>query len=157
AALAATKPPVIPDPGGKSNFIAAARRAAQAASSEASRADKPTASAAPTPDGKAGKAWTSRMKAVLVAASVVVILLGSLHMVASLFASAEPEHAAPPDPPRVTSPEPAPDDAAKPNPDAAEPAPGRQSLFDPQPPASAIAVLPPMPPAEAAPPPAAVP
>ena len=31
AALAGAKPPVIPDPGGKSNFIAAARRAAQAA------------------------------------------------------------------------------------------------------------------------------
>src|SRR5712691_3092417 len=35
AALGPAKPPVIPDPGGKSNFIAAARRAAQAALGEA--------------------------------------------------------------------------------------------------------------------------
>jgi localization factor PodJL len=156
AALAATKPPIIPEPAGKSNFIAAARRAAQAASTEAPRADKP-ATVSAVPNGKAAKGWSNRVRAVLVAASVVVIVLGSLHVVASLFNSEEPEHAAPPEPGRVTAPEAAPGNDAKPDPDAAEPAPGRQSLIDAQSPANAIAVLPPLPPAEAVPEPAAVP
>ena len=48
AALGPAKPPVIADPGGKSNFIAAARRAAQAAATtEASRANGPQAAAGP--------------------------------------------------------------------------------------------------------------
>jgi len=158
AALAATKPPVIPEPPGKSNFIAAARRAAQAASSETSRTDKPaTASAAAAPNGKADKGWSKRVRAVLVAASVVVIVLGSLHVVASLFTSEEPERAAPSDPGRITAPEAAPDVGAKPDPDVAEPAPGRQSLLELQSPASAAAVLPPASAAEAALPPAAAP
>jgi len=155
AALAAVKPPVIADPPGRSNFIAAARRAAQAATTEAPRAEK---SAAPAPiaapNGKPGKGWGKRVRVVLVAASVVVIVLGSLHVVASLFTSDEPEHAAPPDPSRVSAPV-APGNGANPTPDATEPAPGRQSLLDAPSAADAIAILPPMPPAEAAPLPAA--
>ena len=60
AALAGAKPPVIPDPGGKSNFIAAARRAAQAAlTSEPAKADKHTAAAAVA---SAGPGISERMK-----------------------------------------------------------------------------------------------
>ena len=40
AALGPAKPPVIPDPGGKSSFIAAARRAAQAAVDDATTRDR---------------------------------------------------------------------------------------------------------------------
>jgi localization factor PodJL len=65
----------------------------------------------------------------LVAASVVVIVLGSLHMVASLFTgSDEPEHAAPADQSQGATPD---GNGAKPNPDGSEPPPGRQSLLDP--------------------------
>jgi localization factor PodJL len=52
AALGSMKPPVIPDPGGKSNFIAAARRAAQAATNAAPVRTSPRATEAA--EAKAG-------------------------------------------------------------------------------------------------------
>jgi localization factor PodJL len=92
AALGPVKPPVIPDPGNKANFIAAARRAAQAANSEiAVRADKQAP--APVPNkatqGMAVGGWGNRVRSVLVAVSVVLIVLGSLHLVVSLLGSAD--------------------------------------------------------------------
>jgi localization factor PodJL len=92
AALGPVKPPVIPDPGGsKSNFIAAARRAAQAANTESVLRNEKPAPAPVTnnaPNGKSAPGWGNRVRSLLVAVSVVVIVLGSLHLVASLFRSA---------------------------------------------------------------------
>jgi localization factor PodJL len=144
AALGPVKPPVIPDPGGsKSNFIAAARRAAQAANLESAlRNEKPAP--APTtnnaPRSKAARGWGNRVRSLLVAVSVVLIVLGSLHLVASLFGSSDesgdgsqpqdtqslPKGDQPtvvPETPRAT------DDPTVPSPRMpAAPAPGRQSL-----------------------------
>jgi localization factor PodJL len=92
AALGPAKPTVIPDPGSKSSFIAAARRAAQAANSESvARNDKPAAApatkaGAKSPaEGQSAGGWSSRARSVLVAVSVVLIVLSSLHLVVSLF------------------------------------------------------------------------
>jgi localization factor PodJL len=100
AALGAAKPPVAPDPGSKSSFIAAARRAAQAANSESiARNDKPAAAAAAktapknaaksSSEGLSTGGWSSRVRSVLVAVSVVLIVLSSLHLVVSLFGSSD--------------------------------------------------------------------
>jgi localization factor PodJL len=108
AALGPVKPPVIPDrAGGKADFIAAARRAAQASSNEASRrGEMPAASAAAAPAvaGKAPARWGGRVRFVLVAASVVVIVLSSQHLVASLLARHEPGSRPPPFEPSQSSP-----------------------------------------------------
>jgi localization factor PodJL len=90
AALAAVKPLPVPEAGSKSNFIAAARRAAQAAHSEGAsekRAARPAADRAEPAKVPAG--WGSRVRSVLVAVSVVLIVLSSVHMVMSLFGSAD--------------------------------------------------------------------
>ncbi len=92
AALGPVKPPVVPDPGNKANFIAAARRAAQAANSEtAVRSDKPATAPGPNKatQGVAVGGWGNRVRSVLVAVSVVLIVLGSLHLVVSLLGSAD--------------------------------------------------------------------
>ena len=103
-----SKPPVIPDPGGgKSDFIAAARRAARAAALDA-------------PNGKPGAAFaggsaqpkkmTDRLRTLMVAAAVVVIVVGGFHIVSRMLedggsarqspapAAAPPIQAAPPAP-----------------------------------------------------------
>ena len=98
AALGAVKPPVIPEPAGKSNFIAAARRAAQAASVEAATRDDKrlrVPAAKPASDGKPAGKLGDRIRKLLVAASVVAIVLGSLHLVASLFNSSDEPGASP--------------------------------------------------------------
>jgi localization factor PodJL len=90
AALGPAKPPAIPDSGSKSNFIAAARRAAQAANSESvvrNRKPAPATTTNDAPKGNAASGWSNRVRSLLVAASVVLIVLGSLHVVASLFGS----------------------------------------------------------------------
>jgi localization factor PodJL len=151
AALGSVKPPVIPDPaGGKANFIAAARRAAQAASSEAGpRGDKRAtpaaaadAAAAPVSNGKAllGR-WGGRMRQFLVAASVVAIVLSSLHLVVSLFTGddqgtvpppAEPAQLAPQNDGAASVPNPPANSGAASTPALAPALPsGRQSLFAP--------------------------
>jgi localization factor PodJL len=137
AALGPAKPPAVPDPGSKSNFIAAARRAAQAANSEgAGRNDKPApGTATKVPQAKAMGGWGNRARSVLVAASVVVIVLGSLHLVVSLFnGSDEPgEGAAPQETqslPKVDAPQTlnTDDGLTAPGPKTpATPSPGRQS------------------------------
>jgi localization factor PodJL len=91
AALGAVKPAVISDPGGKSNFIAAARRAAQAANSEAVvRKDKPAPALKNASQGQIGVGWGNRVCALLVAVSVVLIVLGSLHLAVNLFGPESP-------------------------------------------------------------------
>jgi len=92
AALGPVKSPAAPEPGAKSDFIAAARRAAQAANGESAvRGDKPAPAAAANkaPPGKSAGGWGNRVRSLLVAASVVAIVLGSLHLVVSLFVSSD--------------------------------------------------------------------
>src|SRR5882757_10384027 len=76
AALGPAKPAITPDPPGKSDFIAAARRAAQAAGSEPVTRDKRSQSpVAGTPASAKGlDRLGKRTRAILVAASVVVIV-----------------------------------------------------------------------------------
>jgi localization factor PodJL len=77
----ATKPPVISDPGtGKSDFIAAARRAAQAASAGAAQG-KNAGPAGGTKPKKLG----DRLRTLAVAAAVVVIVVGGFHIISRLF------------------------------------------------------------------------
>jgi localization factor PodJL len=147
AALGPVKPPVIPDPGGsKSNFIAAARRAAQAANTESAlRNEKPAPAPATNtaPKGKSAPGWGNRVRSLLVAVSVVLIVLGSLHLVASLFGSSgdsgdesrlQDTRSSPKgDQPTVVPETPGtPDGPTVPSPRMpAAPAPGRQSLIMP--------------------------
>jgi localization factor PodJL len=101
-----SKPPVIPDPGGgKADFIAAARRAAQAAASAA-------------PQGKSGpeggsigsqapaKKLTDRLRTLAVAGAVVVIVVGGFHIISRMFADSGPGATShgPVEPPRAPSP-----------------------------------------------------
>jgi len=99
AALGSAKPPVIPDTGAKSSFIAAARRAARVASSEAALPrDVPAAvdggdNAAPSKVADRRK----RLRSLLAAASSVLLVLGSLQ-VAYLFSAAKDSESAALDP-----------------------------------------------------------
>ncbi len=77
------KPPVIPDPGAKSDFIAAARRAARAAALAAP--DRGPTDEAAAPGAPLPKRLTQRLRALIVVAAVVVIVLGTLHIVSRLF------------------------------------------------------------------------
>ncbi len=87
-----SKPPVIPDPGGRPDYIAAARRAAQVAAAASPR-DR-------SGDGKVGKGasipgnLTQRLRKLIVAAAVVVIIVGGVHIALRLF---EDGGSAPPD------------------------------------------------------------
>jgi localization factor PodJL len=82
-AVVGSKPPVIPDPGaGKPDFIAAARRAARAASAGPNDRSRAKAGA----EGPAQpKTLTERLRTLAVAGAVVVIVLGCFHMASRLF------------------------------------------------------------------------
>jgi localization factor PodJL len=122
AAVSTTKPPVIADPGQKPNFIAAARRAAQAASG-----------AAATDKGSALKNPRQRTRPLIIAGAAALIVIGCIQIASRLFEAGpqvppptapiqetQPEKAPPP----VTAlPEPAPPPPAPQPPAAAEPAP----------------------------------
>jgi localization factor PodJL len=88
AALGSSKPPVIPD-GGKSNFIAAARKAAQAAALAA-----PSPAAAPEVSPSAltslSKKLAGRLRTLIVAGSVVAIVVGGVHVVSRMFDDGTP-------------------------------------------------------------------
>ena len=76
-----TTPPVIADPGaGKSDFIAAARRAAQAASVSATQGKN-----AGSAGGRQPKKFGDRLRTLAVAAAVVVIVVGGFHIISRLF------------------------------------------------------------------------
>ena len=81
-----SKPPVIPDPGGRPDYIAAARRAAQvaAAASPRARATATTAAKGPSLPGN----LTQRLRKLIVAAAVVVIIVGGVHIALRLFEDA---------------------------------------------------------------------
>jgi localization factor PodJL len=100
AALENVRPPVIPDPAGKSNFIAAARRAAQAATNEAPAREKrgaaPVAGEAGKSPGKppagkspadtsSGSTLSGHIRKLVVGASVLAIVLGAVHLVTTQF------------------------------------------------------------------------
>ena len=81
AALGSAKPPVIPDPAGKSNFIAAARRAAQTAASTPSNRPAPQETG-----GAAGKGkLLERLRKLIVAGAAVLIVVGCLRIASRLF------------------------------------------------------------------------
>jgi localization factor PodJL len=82
-AIAGSKPPVIPDPGAaKPDFIAAARRAARAAAAAGANEGAKKAGA----EGPAQpKTLTERLRTLVVAGAVVVIVLGCFHMASRLF------------------------------------------------------------------------
>ena len=123
-----------PEPASASSFIAAARRAAQAA---ASTGEKPkSAKAAPQVEGEKGPStFGSKIRSLLVGASVVVIVLGSFKMAMTLLddGGSQPPMAAnthaPPlylDTSKPAEPEPAPSIGAPTS-------TGKQTLFAPQP------------------------
>src|SRR5262245_8668114 len=88
AALGGARPPVVPDPaGGKANFIAAARRAAQAAGREA---PAKTDTVAPIDAKATGGKLTSRagmLRGLLGGVAAVLIILASLHIARTYLGS----------------------------------------------------------------------
>ena len=127
AAVSSTKPPVIADPGPKPNFIAAARRAAQAAAA-GSNADA-------TGKGSAAKNPSQRTRPLIIAGAAALIVIGCIQIASRLFEAGPqvPPPAAPTEesqPQKATEPEKAPPPVtALPEPQAQTPAP--------QPPAAA--------------------
>jgi localization factor PodJL len=88
AALAGARPPVIPDPAGKANFIAAARRAAQAAGrdtppkSEQSSAPADIASAASKLASRVGK-----LRTLIGGGAAILLVLGTAQIARTLLGS----------------------------------------------------------------------
>ncbi|MCC6780504.1 MAG: SEL1-like repeat protein [Hyphomicrobiales bacterium] len=76
AALAGSRPPVISDPAGKSSFIAAARRAAQAAGREAPTKEAPATEIA-TAAGKLASG-VGKLRALLGGTAAILVLLGTI-------------------------------------------------------------------------------
>jgi localization factor PodJL len=140
AALGSTRPPVIPDPGGKSDFIAAARRAAQAAAGEAParNGERAAAAAAPTAIGRLASLMRKHARSLIMGVSIVVIVAGVLHIVATWLGSGhEPEGSAPSQSAITTpAPEASAGNASTPVTKEQPPAtaPGRQSNLVPGPP-----------------------
>ncbi|HWI12459.1 MAG TPA: hypothetical protein VNU48_14090, partial [Burkholderiaceae bacterium] len=134
--------PVTPDTNSTSNFIAAARRAAQAAAATPANekpsrpakkvaADKKTAAKDPSKDGaKEPSTITSKIRSLLVGASVVVIVLGTFKMAMTLLdsSSVPPMPAMPPMENSSEAPSPG-NDVGKP----ATPAPAAPSMTSPTP------------------------
>jgi localization factor PodJL len=144
-AASESKPPVIPDPGtGKPDFIAAARRAAQAASASSAEGKNAAKSGARQP-----KKLTERLRTLAVAAAVVVIVVGGFHIISRLFEDGsgsstriDMPSGAPPsqtEPPRTQSapPQAQPDAPARKEPPHVE--------AEPQPPLNAANLLAPIP------------
>jgi localization factor PodJL len=144
-AVSEPKPPVIPDPGaGKPDFIAAARRAAQAASVGSAQGKNPANPGAGQP-----KKLTERLRTLAVAAAVVVIVVGGFHIISRLFEDGsgsstriDVPSGAPPsqtEPPRTQSPPP----QAQPEAPARKEPPHVEA--EPQPPANTANSLSPFP------------
>jgi localization factor PodJL len=92
-----TMPPA-PEPGGKSNFIAAARRAAQAASREspAKRAVSGLGEATPA-SGKLAAIVNSKARALIAAGSAIAIVIGGFQIARTFLSSPQETHAPAPD------------------------------------------------------------
>ncbi len=97
AAVGYAKPPVIADPGEKPDFIAAARRAAQAAAWEPVEQRQPRASVAAVHEPQAGK--PSRLRKLLVAGGAVLILVGCVHIALHMFGDSGSAVTSPPSAP----------------------------------------------------------
>jgi localization factor PodJL len=85
ASLGMARPPVSSDSGPKPDFIAAARRAAQAASAEASLGRKDRAEADPGPARNPVSRIGKRARSLLVLAGIVMIVLASLKLGSNLL------------------------------------------------------------------------
>src|SRR5262249_56438461 len=90
AARGVPKPPVIPDPGGKANFIAAARRAAQAAGRDAPVKNPPTSSSSDIISA-AGKlaSRVGKLRMLIGGGAAVLLVLGSLQIARNLLDPSE--------------------------------------------------------------------
>jgi localization factor PodJL len=95
AAISLARPPVISEPGEKPDFIAAARRAAQAAAS-APPERQPRTEFVASREPKAGK--PSRLRRLLVAGAAVLIAVGCVHIALHMFQDSGPAVAPPPQP-----------------------------------------------------------
>ena len=140
AAVSSTKPPVIADPGPKPNFIAAARRAAQAAAAGSN--------AETTGKGSAAKNPSQRTRPLIIAGAAALIVIGCIQIASRLFEAG----------PQVTPPA-APTEESQPQ-KATEPEkapPPVTALPEPQPQTPAPQTPAPQPPAAAAPTPLPVP
>ncbi len=132
-----------PEPASASSFIAAARRAAQAAAAtgDKPKAAKPAKAAQQGEGDKGSSTFGSKIRSLLVGASVVVIVLGSFKMAMTLLddgGSTPPmaanSHSTPLylDPPNASD-IPAPSSAASIGAPSAAPSIGKPSLIAPQP------------------------
>jgi localization factor PodJL len=94
AMLAGAKPPIIPDPDSKASFIAAARRAAQAADRDAPVRN---ASAGPS-EGAAGGPTIrmSKLRALIGAMTSIVLVLTSIQVARTLLGVSDQTHLPPP-------------------------------------------------------------
>jgi localization factor PodJL len=143
AALAPLKREAAPEMAGKANFIAAARRAAQAASEggtvEAPRSDEKDD---PTPSSLIGRFLANRRRALMVGVSALLVLYGTIQIVGMMSANHTTEKPAPTsgqtqpaEPRKLAAPAPAPASAlATPQlapPAAPVPEPSRQSITEP--------------------------
>jgi len=151
AALAPLKREPAPEVVGKANFIAAARRAAQAAASEGSPVEGPRGderSGDETPTSLIGRFLADRRRALIVGVSLLLVLYGAIQVI-GMFGSdrgaerAAPtsgqiqpqphkvaEPAAPPPPAAIATPAPTPA-ATAPEPVTPPPAPARQTATEP--------------------------
>jgi localization factor PodJL len=97
AASEAMLPPkkTAPEPAGKANFIAAARRAAQAAAADASSEGtrSPEAGGHSSLLGTVGAAIAKRRRPLLIGIGVVLLALGTLQLVTHFLGSGEPRSA----------------------------------------------------------------
>jgi localization factor PodJL len=88
ADLDQAKPPVIPDPGEKSNFIAAARRAAQAAAADPSpSALRAVADHQEQAEQTLAAKLAKRVRSIFVGASVILLVGGALRIAADFVES----------------------------------------------------------------------
>jgi localization factor PodJL len=155
AAVSSTKPPVIADPGPKPNFIAAARRAAQAAAAGAN--------AEATGKGSAAKNPSQRTRPLIIAGAAALIVIGCIQIASRLFEAGPqvPPPAAPTEesqPQKATEPEKAPPPVtALPEPLPQTPTPQTPAPQTPAPQTPAPQTPAPQPPAAAAPAPLPVP
>src|SRR3954468_9655116 len=97
AALAPLKREPAPEITGKANFIAAARRAAQAAASEGATVEGPRAeepSGDETPPSLIGRFLADRRRALIVGVSLLLVLYGAIQVM-GMFGDRGAEHPAP--------------------------------------------------------------
>ena len=134
AALAPLKREGAPEITGKANFIAAARRAAQAAANEGSLVEAPRAdeqASEETPSSLIGRFLANRRRALMVGVSALLVLYGAIQ-IAGMMGGSDNGAEKPatssqaPEPRKIAALAP----AAAPEPIAAQP-PSRQSAADP--------------------------